>query len=43
MQIEQFKYDNKTVKWFAFATMLWGIVGMLVGSYTFPNKHNVAG
>ena len=31
MQIEQFKYDNKTVKWFAFATMLWGIVGMLAG------------
>jgi cytochrome c oxidase cbb3-type subunit I/II len=31
MQIEQFSYDNKTVKWFAFATMLWGIVGMLVG------------
>lgn len=31
MQIEQFKYDNKTVRWFAFATMLWGIVGMLVG------------
>ncbi|KIC90580.1 cytochrome-c oxidase, cbb3-type subunit I [Flavihumibacter sp. ZG627] len=31
MQIEKFSYDNKIVKWFAFATMLWGIVGMLAG------------
>ncbi len=31
MQIEKFYYDNKTVKWFAYATILWGIVGMLAG------------
>jgi len=30
-QVEQFYYDNKIVKKFAYATMLWGIVGMLVG------------
>ncbi len=29
--IEKFSYDNKIVKWFAFATILWGIVGMTVG------------
>lgn len=31
MQLEKFYYDNKAVKMFAYATMLWGIVGMLVG------------
>lgn len=31
MQIEKFYYDNKTVKWFAYATILWSIVGMLAG------------
>ncbi len=31
MQLEKFYYDNKSVKMFAYATMLWGIVGMLVG------------
>jgi cytochrome c oxidase cbb3-type subunit I/II len=31
MQIEQFNYDNRIVKNFAYATMLWGFVGMLVG------------
>lgn len=31
MQIEKFSYDNKIVKWFAFATVLWAIVGMLAG------------
>ncbi len=31
MQLEKFSYDNKIVKNFAFATVLWGIVGMLVG------------
>ena len=30
-KIEHFSYDNKIVKNFAYATMLWGIVGMLVG------------
>jgi len=29
--IETFNYDNKTVRNFAFATILWGVVGMLVG------------
>ena len=31
MTLETFSYDNKIVKNFAYATMLWGIVGMLVG------------
>jgi cytochrome c oxidase cbb3-type subunit I/II len=31
MQVEKFYYDNRIVKNFAFATMLWGAVGMLVG------------
>jgi cytochrome c oxidase cbb3-type subunit I/II len=31
MQLEKFYYDNKTVKWFAYATILWGAVGMLAG------------
>ncbi|MCB9364939.1 MAG: cytochrome-c oxidase, cbb3-type subunit I [Flavobacteriales bacterium] len=30
-QIEKFYYDNKIVKLFAFATIFWGVVGMLVG------------
>lgn len=28
---EQFKYDNRIVKYFTIATVLWGVVGMLVG------------
>jgi cytochrome c oxidase cbb3-type subunit I/II len=31
MQLEKFSYDNKIVKMFAYATLLWGIVGMTVG------------
>jgi len=31
MQVEKFYYDNKVVKWFAYATMLWAVVGMLAG------------
>ena len=31
MDLQKFYYDNKIVKQFAYATMLWGIVGMLVG------------
>ncbi len=31
MQMERFSYDNKVVKWFAFATIFWGIVGFLAG------------
>ncbi|WP_027395787.1 cytochrome-c oxidase, cbb3-type subunit I [Aquimarina latercula] len=42
MNIEQFYYDNKIVKKFLYATMLWGIVGMSVGLllaflFLFPN------
>ena len=33
MQVEKFYYDNKTVKNFAYATMFWGAVGMLVGLF----------
>lgn len=29
--IEKFYYDNKIVKYFAIATVFWGIVGMIVG------------
>jgi cytochrome c oxidase cbb3-type subunit I/II len=29
--LEQFSYDNRIVRNFAIATMVWGIVGMLVG------------
>jgi cytochrome c oxidase cbb3-type subunit I/II len=31
MAIEKFEYDNRIVKNFAFATIVWGIVGMFVG------------
>ncbi|WP_420570873.1 cytochrome-c oxidase, cbb3-type subunit I [Kordia sp.] len=31
MEIQQFYYDNKIVKKFIYATIVWGIVGMLVG------------
>ncbi|MGA9116058.1 MAG: cytochrome-c oxidase, cbb3-type subunit I [Bacteroidota bacterium] len=31
MQQEQFSYDNRIVRDFAVATMVWGLVGMLVG------------
>jgi cytochrome c oxidase cbb3-type subunit I/II len=31
MNIETFKYDNRIVRAFAIATIIWGIVGMLVG------------
>lgn len=31
MEIEKFSYDNRIVRNFAIATMIWGIVGMLVG------------
>jgi cytochrome c oxidase cbb3-type subunit I/II len=31
MESEKFAYDNKIVKYFAYATMVWGLVGMLVG------------
>ncbi len=31
MELEKFKYDNKIVRNFAFATLIWGSIGMLVG------------
>ncbi|MBK6398633.1 MAG: cytochrome-c oxidase, cbb3-type subunit I [Bacteroidetes bacterium] len=31
MNIEKFSYDNKIVRNFAVATVIWGVVGMLVG------------
>jgi len=31
MQVEKFYYDNKIVRMFAYATILWGVVGMLAG------------
>ncbi len=33
MQVEKFYYDNRTVKNFAYATIFWGAIGMLVGLY----------
>ena len=42
MEMQQFYYDNKIVKNFIYATILWGVVGMLVGlilafMFLFPN------
>ena len=42
MELEQFYYDNKIVKKFLYATLLWGVVGMSVGLllaflFIFPN------
>ncbi|ETN95076.1 cytochrome-c oxidase, cbb3-type subunit I [Zhouia amylolytica] len=42
MEVQQFYYDNKIVKKFLYATMLWGVVGMLIGLllallFLFPN------
>jgi cytochrome c oxidase cbb3-type subunit I/II len=31
IQTDKFFYDNKIVKWFAYATIIWGVVGMLAG------------
>ena len=31
MEIQKFSYDNKIVKNFAYATIIWGITGMVVG------------
>ncbi|NBR14434.1 MAG: cytochrome-c oxidase, cbb3-type subunit I [Crocinitomicaceae bacterium] len=31
MEVEKFSYDNKIVRNFAYATVIWGITGMLVG------------
>lgn len=31
MKLEKFSYDNNIVKYFAYATIVWGIIGMTVG------------
>ena len=31
MNVEKFSYDNQIVKQFSIATVIWGVVGMLVG------------
>lgn len=31
MEVEKFSYDNKIVKYFAYATITWGLIGMTVG------------
>ncbi|HRG37670.1 MAG TPA: cytochrome-c oxidase, cbb3-type subunit I [Bacteroidia bacterium] len=31
MELEKFSYDNKIVKQFAYATIVWGLIGMTVG------------
>ncbi|HNQ84159.1 MAG TPA: cbb3-type cytochrome c oxidase subunit I, partial [Bacteroidales bacterium] len=31
MEQEKFYYDNRIVKYFAYATLFWAIIGMLVG------------
>ncbi|MCO5231385.1 MAG: cytochrome-c oxidase, cbb3-type subunit I [Chitinophagales bacterium] len=31
MQLEKFTYDNRIPRLFAFATIFWGVVGMLIG------------
>jgi cytochrome c oxidase cbb3-type subunit I/II len=33
MQPEKFYYDNKIVRNFGIATIVWGIIGMTVGPY----------
>ena len=42
MEVQQFHYDNKIVQKFLYATLFWGIIGMLVGlllafMFLFPN------
>jgi cytochrome c oxidase cbb3-type subunit I/II len=48
MEKQQFYYDNKIVKMFFWATVLWGVVGMLVGLlvaylFLFPNYLTLGG
>jgi cytochrome c oxidase cbb3-type subunit I/II len=31
MEVEKFSYDNKIVKQFTYATIIWGLIGMTVG------------
>ena len=46
--LEKFQYDNKIVRNFAYATIIWGVVGMLVGLWVallmvFPQWNFTAG
>ncbi|MFN4286784.1 MAG: cytochrome-c oxidase, cbb3-type subunit I [Lacibacter sp.] len=46
MQVERFQYDNRIVRNFALATIVWGVVGMLVGLWValqlvFPKTLNI--
>src|SRR5690554_1571950 len=45
MEKVKVRYDNKIVKYFAYATIFWGVIGMLVGliaalQLAFPNFFN---
>jgi cytochrome c oxidase cbb3-type subunit I/II len=45
MEAERINYDNKIVKYFAYATIIWGTIGMIVGlivalQLAFPNFFN---
>ncbi len=45
MEAEKINYDNKIVKYFAYATIIWGTIGMIVGlivalQLAFPNFFN---
>ena len=45
MEVEKFSYDNKIVRNFAYATVIWGVIGMLVGlivatQLAFPEFYN---
>jgi cytochrome c oxidase cbb3-type subunit I/II len=47
MQVERFQYDNRIVRDFAIATIIWGVVGMLGGLWValqlvFPKELNIA-
>ena len=46
MQLERFQYDNRIVRDFAYATIIWGVVGMLAGLWValqlvFPTILNI--
>jgi cytochrome c oxidase cbb3-type subunit I/II len=46
--LEKFQYDNKIVRNFAYATIIWGVVGMLAGLWVallmiFPNWNTTFG
>ena len=45
METERISYDNRIVKYFAYATIIWGIIGMIVGliaalQLAYPNFFN---